>query len=66
MDRLSEGYKQAIDKILGPMKKSGFEGSEKKPLLISNHVLATTEKSCAKKKVPKNTFRPNVKTTVSP
>ena len=58
MDRLSEGFKQAIDKILGPTAKNGFLSRirvfrpKKRSLLGSNYVLATTGKSCANKKVP--------------
>ena len=58
MNRLSEGYKRAVDQNWGCMAKIGFSGQKtdiwgpkKKPLLDSNHVLATTEKSCSKKKV---------------
>ena len=59
MDRLSGGYKRARDKIWGHMAKNGFSGREpsflaqkKHPLLNSNHVQATTRKSCAIKKLP--------------
>ena len=50
MNRLSEGYKRAIDKIWGPIAKHGFFGQNPgfwaKKKLISNHVLSTTGKSC--------------------
>ena len=58
MNGLSKGYKQAIDQNWGGMAKVGFFGQKtrffpkKKPLLNSNHVLATTGKGCSKKKVP--------------
>ena len=57
MNGLSEGYKQAVDQNWGRMAKIGFFGpkprfwAQKNPLLNSNHVLATTGKSCSKKKV---------------
>ena len=58
MKRLSKGYKPAVDKIRGRMAKIGFfgpkneiSGPKKHKLLNSNHVLATTGKSCSKKKV---------------
>ena len=58
MDRLSEGYKQAIDQIRGPIAKTDFWakirvfGLKKHPLHNSNPVLVTTVKSCANEKVP--------------
>ena len=59
MNCLSEGYKQAVDKICGNIATNGFSGQKtsfraqkKRSFLDSNHVLATTEKSCANKKVP--------------
>ena len=57
MNGLSEGYKWAIDQNWGCMAKIGFFGqklrfwAQKHTLLYSNHVLATTGKSCSKKKV---------------
>ena len=61
MDRHSEGYKKAIDKIWGLMAKNGCSGRKpifcgKKSILYTNHVLATTGKSCANKK---STLLPN-------
>ena len=59
MNRLSEGYKQAVDQnwgclaknwIFGP--KTEILGPKKHSLLSSNHVLATTRKSSSKKKKP--------------
>ena len=54
----SEGYKWVIDQNRGRMAKMGFFGQKprfwaqkKDSLLWGNHVLATTEKSFAKKKV---------------
>ena len=60
MDRLSQGYKAK-----GPWQKFGVVwqkmefwaeirvfGPKKRPLLDYSHVLATTRKSCANKKVP--------------
>ena len=57
MDYLSGDYKWAIGNIWGPIKrifgpKYDFLGPKKHPLLNGHHVLATTGKSCAKKKVP--------------
>ena len=99
MNGHSEGYKRAIDQSWDCVAKIGFFeqkprfwAQKKRSLLIGNHVLATTGKSCSKKKVafaqiiitqnpkyhfgqffglqpifrPKNTFQPNVKTSVSP
>ena len=58
MKRLSEGYKRAVDQNWGHMAKNGIFGQKprfwaqkKHTLLNSNHVLATTGKSCSKKKV---------------
>ena len=59
MGRLSKGYKGAFDKIWVPVEKkrslgpkSEFLGPKRSPFLDSNHILATTGKSCANKKVP--------------
>ena len=57
MNGHSEGYKQAVDQNWGRMAnifwpKTKISGTKKTPLLDSNHVLATTGKSCANKKVP--------------
>ena len=64
------------NQIFGP--KTEILGPKKHPLFQVHHVLATTGKSCSKKKVAfsqsnislffgqKTTFRPNVKTAVSP
>ena len=58
MDRLSEGYKRAIDKIWGPMAKNGFSGrnpkflAQKKHFFTLNPVLTTTGESCTNKEVP--------------
>ena len=56
MNGLSEGYKRAVDQNWGLMAKIGFFGQKprfwaKKPLPNGQHVLATTGKSCSKKKV---------------
>ena len=58
MNCLSEGYKRAVDQNWGCMAKIGFFGQKsrfraqkKHSLLDPNHVLATTGKSCSKKKV---------------
>ena len=58
MNILSEGYKRAVDQNWGGMAKIGFFGQKprfgaqkKGSLLGTNHVLATTGKSCSKKKV---------------
>ena len=58
MNGLSEGYKQAVDQNWGGMAKIGFLSQKprfwaekKRSLLSPNHVLATTGKSCSKKKV---------------
>ena len=58
MNGLSEGYKRAADQNWGRMAKIGFFGQKprfwaqkKHTLLGGNHVLATTGKSCSKKKV---------------
>ena len=58
MNGLSEGYKQAVDQIWGRMAKNGFFGQKprfwaqkKRSLLRIHGVLATTGKSCSKKKV---------------
>ena len=57
MNSLSEGYKRTVDQNWGSMAKIGFFGQDprfwakKKTLLDPNHVLATTGKSCSKKKV---------------
>ena len=97
MNGHSEGYKRAIDQNWGRMakivffvKNRDFGPKKKSSLLDSNHVLATTGKSCSNIKVAfsqinisllrnfgcffglkpifgqKNTFWPNVKTSVSP
>ena len=59
MNGLPEGYKRAVDQNWGGMAKIGFLdqkpkflAKERHSLLYSNHVLATTEKSCSKKKGP--------------
>ena len=55
MNGLSEGYKRAVDQNWGRMdfwtKERDF-GPKKHSLLSSNHDLATTGKSCSKKKLP--------------
>ena len=57
IDRLSEDFKRAIDKIWGPKAKNGILGrklsfwAQKNSLLRSNHVLAIIGQSCANKKV---------------
>ena len=59
MNGLSEGYKQAVDQNWGHMTKIGFLGKKTKFLAKKKHplpkpgrhVLATTGKSCSKKKV---------------
>ena len=58
MKGLSEGYKRAVDQNWGRMAKIGFLdqkpkfwAQKKESLFNSNHVLATTGKSCPKKKV---------------
>ena len=57
MSGLSEGYKQVVDQNWGRMAKIGFLDQkpkfwapQKKSLLRAHHVLATTGKSCSKKK----------------
>ena len=57
MNRHSEGYKRVIDQNWGRMAKIGFldrkprfRAQKKVTLLNGNHVLATTGKSCSKKK----------------
>ena len=66
MDRLSEGYKRAIDNVWGPIKrifgsKSEFLGPPKKITSYSgHHVLAMTGKSCANKKVPFSQININI------
>ena len=51
MDRLTEDYKRAVDKICGRTAKNGFLGQnrvfgpKKSSLLGANHVLATAGKS---------------------
>ena len=56
MNDLSEGNKRAVDRIWGRMAKIGILGqnprfwTKKSSLLSSNLVLATTGKSCSKKK----------------
>ena len=57
MDCLAEGYKIAIDELQGPTAKNAFSGRKpsfeaQKELLNGHHVLATTGKSWANKKVP--------------
>ena len=52
MDRLSEGYKRAIDKIWGPTAKNRFSALKKDSLLNGHHVLATTGQSYANEIVP--------------
>ena len=58
MNRLSEGYKRAVNlnwsrrakmEFFGP--KSRFQAQKKRSLLNEHYVLATTGKSCSKKKV---------------
>ena len=76
MNRFSEGYKWAVEKIFAVWQKSEFFaksrdfGPQKRDsLLAGHHVLATTGKVVQRKKLrlpKKNTFRLNVKTTVSP
>ena len=58
INRHAEGSKWVIDQNWGRMAKIRFFGQKlkfwakkKESLLYPNHVLATTEKSCAKKKV---------------
>ena len=58
MNGLSEGYERAVDQNWGCIAKIGFFGQKprfwaqkKHTLLNGNHVLATTGKSCSKKKV---------------
>ena len=58
INRHAEGLKWVIDQNWGRMAKVGFLGQKLKfwaqkrhTLFDSNHVLATTEKSCSKKKV---------------
>ena len=58
MKGLSEGYKRDIDQKWGSIanigffaRKPRFRAPKKHPLLDSNHVLGTTGKSCANKKV---------------
>ena len=58
LNGLSEGYKRAVDQNWDRMAKIGFFGKKtrfwaqkKTSLLYPNHVLATTGKSCSKKKV---------------
>ena len=58
MNGHSEGYKQAVDQNWGRMAKIGFLdqkprfwAQKKHTLLQPSHVLATTGKSCSKKKV---------------
>ena len=57
MNRLSEGYKRAVNlnwsrrakiEFFGP--KSRFQAQKKRSLLNEHYVLATTGKSCSKKK----------------
>ena len=58
MNGHSEGYKWIIDQNWGRMAKIGIFGQKprfcaqkKESLLNGNHVLATTGKSCSKKKI---------------
>ena len=56
MNGLSKGYKWAVDQNWGYGKNRIFRQkprirAQKNPLLDSNHVLATTRKSCSEKKV---------------
>ena len=59
MNRPSEDYKRAVDKIWGSKAKTDFRaenrvlGSKKHTLLAGHHVLDTTRQSCANKKVPR-------------
>ena len=50
MDRLSEGYKRAVNQIGGCIAKNKFLGRRKYSHFSCNHVLAMTGKSCAIKK----------------
>ena len=58
-ETFGEGYKQAIDKIWGPVAKNGFSGENPNFraqknihfVMTQHHVLTTTGQSCAKKKV---------------
>ena len=58
MNCLSEGYKWSVQKIWGCIAKTDFWaeirdfGPQKNTLLNFNHVLATTGKSRANKRVP--------------
>ena len=50
IDRLFEGYKQAIDGFFSP--NPNFWSQNKRSLFHRNHVPATTRQSCAKKRIP--------------
>ena len=59
MNLLSEGYQRAVDQNWGHMANIGYLGQKrrfwaqkKRSLLAGHDVLATTGKSCSKKKVP--------------
>ena len=64
MDRQSEVYKQADDRIWGRVaktdffgRKPSFLGPKKRPLPHSNHVLAPTGQGYANKKIPQSKIK---------